>query len=206
MPIIEIVENPKAKRRVKRRKTVKHRRTVKRRNPLVASLTNPKRRRRKKVARKRYSRRRNPKFGIGSLINIENSAAVAAGFIVSAMAPALVSKVWVNVPRTGPVSYIVRAGSTIMLAYGVNLLTRKKNLAIGIATGGIAYILYDLANYYLLPKLGLSGLYDDKSYLTMSELDQIGVSGYQQDYGVSGYRPDYGVSGYNDITDEAMAA
>jgi len=208
MPIIEIVENPKRRKtRKRRRKTSKGRTVRRRRNPVVATLSNP-RRRRKTVKRRRYVKRRNPKFGLGSLIDLQGAGAVAAGFLASRMAPNVISKVWPGVPTTGPMSYAVRAGATILVAYGVKTLTKKTALAKSIAMGGLGYILYDMANVYLLPKIGLSGLYDNGSYMTMSELDRIGISGYETDYSgaFAGYEPDSGVSGYTDITDDALAA
>jgi hypothetical protein len=209
MPIIEIVENPKRRRKSRKRrpKTTKRRTIRRRRNPVVATLSNP-RRRRRTVKRRTYRKRRNPKFGLGGLINLQGAGAVAAGFITARMAPNLISKVWPGVPTTGPLSYLVRAGATILVAYGIKTLTRKTDLAKALATGGLGYILYDVANTYLLPKIGLSGLADDGPYMTMSELDRIGVSGYEHDYSgaFAGYIPDSGVSGYTDITDDALAA
>ena len=208
MTMIEIVENPKKKKRrsvKRRRKTTKR---AKRRNPVVATLSNPRRRKRRVVQkRRRYSRRRNPIGALGGLINLPMAGSIAAGFMVARIAPNMVQKVWAGAPTTGPISYVVRAGATIGVAYVVKTYLKQRELALGIATGGLAYVLYDLANEYLLPKIGLAGIGYNDAYMTMSELDDIEARG--ADPGVSGYI-DTGVAGYESshvgLLDEALAA
>jgi hypothetical protein len=194
MATIEVIENPRKrrKRRTTRRKmTAKQRKYFgrrRRRNPVVATLSNPRRRRsRRKVARyRRRPRRRNPAFSLGGMIDIQAAAGVTAGFMLARISPNLVSKVWAGAPTTGPVSYVIRIGSTIVAAMAVKTVTKKRELAMSIATGGIAYVLYDLANAYILPKLGLSGM---SGYISSQRAPQIAG------YGVRGYIPDKGVSG-----------
>lgn len=211
MTMIEIVENPKKKKR--RTKKVR-RKTVgksKRRNPVVATLSNPRRKKRRVVkSRGGYSRRRNPIGALGGLINLPMAGSIAAGFMAARIAPNMVQKVWAGVPTIGPVSYVVRVGATLGLAYAVKTFLKQRDLALGIATGGLAYVFYDLANTYLLPKIGLAGVGYDDAYLTMSEIDRIDAIGPDPEGGIAGYLT-AGMAGYNEtantgFTDEALAA
>jgi len=205
MPNIEIIENPKRRRRtVKRRKTTtryKKRSKRRRRNPALATLSNP---RRRSYKRRSPLRRRNPKFGFGSLVNIQSAAYVTVGFVTARIAPNLIQKVWPGAPSVGPLSYAVRIAGTLAVAYAAKMVTKKNDIAVGIATGGLAYVLYDAANTYLLPKIGLAGLGADADYLTIDDINRMGVPG-----GVSGYIPETALSGYQPesaFIDEALAA
>jgi len=141
---------------------------------------------------------------LGGLVNLPMAGSVAAGFLTARIAPNLVQKVWPGAPVVGPMSYLVRVGGTLVVAYAVKNFVKKRNLALGIATGGIAYVLYDMANTYLLPKIGLAGLGADTDYLTIDDINRMGVPG-----DISGYVPESTLSGYqpeSDFIDEALAA
>lgn len=188
-------------RRKIRRKTTKRR---KRRNPGLATyVVNPRRRRRSGVtARRRSYRRRNPSLrGIAGMLNLRLAMAVAAGILTARIAPGLLQKVWAGAPTTGFGGHAVRIGSVVLIGMGVKMVTKSNQFAGGIVAGGIGYILYDMANEFILPKLGLSG-YDGDRNVAMSELEEVGMGTYvptgnviDSQYatdGMGAYMPGYG--------------
>lgn len=185
-----------AKRRT-RKKTTKRRR----RNPALATyVVNPRRRKYRRKATVRRRRRRNPGLGkIGAMLNLRMALSVAAGILTARMAPGLLQKVWTGAPTTGFGGHAVRMGSVILVGYGVKMVTRSNQFAGGVVAGGIGYILYDMANEYILPKIGLSGYGDD--YATMSELEEVALGRYvtkgdpiaqYEGEGMGAYQPGYG--------------
>lgn len=193
-----VVENPRRRRRRKTRRTRRltakqlaagfggkrsmsgrrstRRKTYRRRsNPALATLAavNP---------RRRYRRRSNPSLrGITGLVNLKMAAAVAGGYIVARSAPTLIQKVWAGVPTTGIGGNLVRVAGTLAVATVAKMATKSNAIAGGIAAGGIGYVLFQLANEYVLPRIGLAGLSDD-GLVTTGEIDAItmgGVGAYQ---------------------------
>jgi len=217
---IPIVENP-TRRKLTRKQLAagfggKRRMSAKRRNPGLATLAaNPRRRRksgRRSTSRSRsyykpisgraytrhYRRRRNPSFGgLFGTIDLTFAASVAGGLVVADMAPGLIRKVWAGVPTTGFGGTAVRLGSTILVATGVGYFLKSKSVPVGMVAGAIGYELYVLANQYLLPSLGLSGVGD---YMTTGELYRMGISGYVPS------PTTLGRVGRYMVTDQALAA
>lgn len=175
MASVPIIENPTKRRRRTRRSKPKKRRA--RRNPDLATLaTNPRRKRRyyrrapRRRTRRYYRRRSNPLKlgGFFRSIDLPTAAGVTGGLLTARLAPGLIQKAWRGVPTVGPLSYVVRIGSTLVVAYVVRKVSRSAATANAIVVGGVAYVLMDLANRYLLPKLapalGLSGVGTYVSY------------------------------------------
>ena len=188
MSTIEIVENPRRKKRGRRRLSRKQiaagfggkrrkttRRRPRRRNPAMAALGNPKRRRRSyRVSHRVTRRRRNPGLG---MLGIDLSAAmwVAAGMFGTQTLPGLVRRyAWAGLPSTGITGHLVKAASAVALGFGIGKLTNRRNGSLA-AAGGLAMVMVDLFKEHVAPMIGLSGL----------------------DYGYSGNLPDIAdVAGY----------
>jgi len=191
---IPVVENPRRRRRRGRRHLTakqlsygfggkRHRR---RRNPELATLlANPRRRRRSRRAYlanpRRRGRRRyhNPSFLSTSMIDVKSALYVGGGILAAKIAPGLLVKVWAGAPTSGFGKSAVELAGGFAAATVVKMVTKSSSAANLIMAGAFGYVLYDMANQYLLPKIGLAGLGDDSSYVTRSELQEIGVEGYR---------------------------
>jgi len=213
---VPVVENPRRSRRRRsysakqraagfggkrsmRRPQARSRSRSRRRNPALATLSNPRTRRRRsyttyKTYRRHYSykRRRNPFLGgLTSMLDLSTAASVAGGIVVSRLTPGLIAKVWPGVPRVGLPGMAVRLGGVLMVAFGMRSLlgARYNRVTAGIVAGGIGYMLYELADQYLLPAVGLSGI-GYNSYVTEGDLRGMGLSGYRvPNARLSGYQP-----------------
>lgn len=192
MPTIPVVENPR--RRSKRRSyTAKQRsygfggrarrtRSRRRRNPpILAALSNPRRRSRRRPARRSYARpyrrRRNPSIIKG--FDMMSGVFVATGAIGSTVIPGLIRRFVPQIPYTGPIAYVVRLGGTAATAFGIGLVTKDRRAPQLVWAGGLALILVDVFRQYLAPRLGLSGLGQEGDFVLTEELeDAVGVSGY----------------------------
>lgn len=165
MAFVEVVENPRRKRRrVKRARRVA-RRVARRRNPL-AVLSNPRRRRQ---YRRRYPRRRNPVLG-GLGIDLTAAAWVASGMLGVELMPGLVRRYWPALPTGGPLGYVVKGAAAILTGVMVGKLTRSprnRNLAIA---GGLSSILVAVFRDYAAGPLGLSGYVSDSRPLSLEDL------------------------------------
>lgn len=204
MTMIPIVENP---RRRKRRRSLspaqlaagfggkryrKHRRHA-RRNPALATLAaaNPRRRRRHRrgFGVRHMVYRRNPAFlgGITNMIDLKGAAFVAGGIVLAKAAPKLIQKVWAGAPQEGVMVYAERVAVTLAAAFAVKTFLKSPSGANQLAVGGLGYVLYDIANEYLLPQIGLAGLTQD-DWVTTQDISEM--SGYQpQATGISTYVP-----------------
>ncbi len=205
MATIEVVENPRRKRRrpmtAKQRKYFGKRRTRRRRNPMLATLGNPRRRRRRgRASRSRYSRRRyrNPSiagFDIGSAVY------VGVGMIGSDLVPTLVRKVWAGLPSAGPMVYLVKAGGTFATAFAVKMVTKSPRNFNLVMAGGLGLIFVDLFRQYIAPRIGLAGLGNDAAMVYASELeDAAAIEGYVDGSAsrVAGYVSSGGVGAYQE--------
>lgn len=203
--MIPIVENPRKRRRHrltaaqlaagfggKRHMSGKRHRRRYRRNPALATLAaaNPRRRRRHRRFGVRHTvYRRNPAFlgGITNMIDLKGAAYVAGGIILAKAAPKLIQKVWSGAPQEGMMVHVERIALTLAGAYAVKTFLKSPTGAHQIAVGGLGYVLYDLANQFLLPQVGLSGLTQD-DWVTTNDIREL--SGYQPETtGVSTYVP-----------------
>ncbi len=201
MATIEVVENPRRKRRrpmtAKQKKYFGKRKTRRRRNPLLATLGNPRRRRRSPSRRRSVSRRsyRNPGlmgFDIGA------AAYVGVGMLGSELVPTLVRKAWSGLPSAGPMVYLVKAGGTFATAYAVKMVTKSPRNFNLVMAGGLGLIMVDLFRQYVAPKIGLAGMGNDAAMVYGSELeDAVPIEGYVDGgaQGINGYVAS-GVGGY----------
>lgn len=216
---IPIVENPVKRKRRKwtarqkaagfggktgmaRKRTRKRTTRRKRRNPALATyVVNPRRRRsvrRRSTVRTYRRRRRNPGMGkIGAMLNLRMALSVGAGILTAKVGPGLLQKVWAGAPTTGIGGHAVRIGTVMLVGMGVKMVTRSNQFAGGVVAGGIGYILFDLANEYILPKIGLSGY--DSDLVSMNELEDVAMGRYvpegnriNLDPGMGAYQPGYG--------------
>lgn len=198
---IPVVENPRRRRR-HRKLTAKqiaygfgggrrrsHRRRP-RRNPALASLmANPRRRRHRRyaVANPRRRRYHNPGLISTAMIDVKSALYVGGGILAAKIAPGLLVKVWAGAPTTGFGRSAVELAGGFVAATVVRMVTKSNQAATLIMAGAMGYVLYDLAQQYVLPSIGLAGLGDDRP-VRMSELQEIGVSGYRvQPTAMSGY-------------------
>ena len=128
------------------------------------------------------------------MLNLGAAVSVAGGILTARLAPGLLQKVWAGAPTTGIGGHAVRMGSVVLIGMGVKMVTRSNQFASSIVAGGIGYILFDLANEFILPTLGLSG-YDEGGYASMNELEKVSMGRYVQsspsytDEGLSAYQP-----------------
>lgn len=208
MSTIEVVENPRRKRRRRKlsRKQIaagfggKRRRTVRRRrrNPALASLGNP-RRRTYRRRRPRYTvtgiarrRRRNPSFGpLG--VDLTAAVYIGIGMFGSEMLPRFAKKAWAGLPTVGPMGYLVKAASAVAVGFGVGQLTNRRNGQLA-AAGGLALIMVDLFRQYVAPRIGLGGLGNDLTPVSYADISD--VAGYTGE-NMAGYvEADGGLRGY----------
>lgn len=113
------------------------------------------------------------------MIDMKSALYVGGGILAAKIAPGLLVKVWAGAPTTGFGKSAVELAGGFAAATVVKMVTKSSSAANLIMAGAFGYVLYDLANQYLLPKIGLAGLGDDSSYVTRSELQEIGVEGYR---------------------------
>ncbi len=208
MTMIPIVENPR-RRRSRRLTTAQlaagfggkrhmskrsYRKRGRRRNPDLAALAlNPRRRRRSSKSSRygvrRLVYRRNPGFlgGLTNMIDFKGATYVAGGIIAAKAGPNLVRKLWAGAPVEGIGAQAVRLATVLALATGVRYFLGSSQGAQQFAAGGLGYVLYDLANTYVLPQVGLSGLTAESDYVTTAELENL--SGYQPSRALMGYQP-----------------
>lgn len=193
MATIKVVENPRRKKR--RRYTAKQRaagfggrrtarrrgrRRPRRRNPMLASLGNPRRRRRAPNRRRpRYTvtgvarrRRRNPRIGPFN-IDLRAAAWVGAGVLSVEILPRLGKKFWAGLPTVGITGSLVKVAAAVVAGMLVGKVTNRNNGYL-VTAGGLSMVLVDLFRQYAAPHLPfLSGLGNDTSYLMRSELDNL---------------------------------
>jgi len=171
---IEVVENPRGRRRKRRRMSAKQRLYFGRRrsNPTLATLTNPRRRRRRSRSRRIYSRRRysNP-AGLGNLfggaLDFNSLLWMSGGAIATKAAPRLIANFWPAIPTTGITGKLVQAGAAVALSQVVKMFAGAK-AGRDVLNGGLVYTVTEFLNETVLPMIpGLSGY----EYLTYSELE-----------------------------------
>jgi hypothetical protein len=201
MPRVPVIENPRRRRRRSRhlspaqiaagfggKRGVRHRRKAgRRRNPALAQLAlNPRRRSsRHRYAIPRRHRRHSFRNPLGAThigpfqFDLVSAAWVGGGMILSKQAPSLIQKVWPGVPTTGMAGYGVRLGAVLLAGYGVKMVTKSPQRSGQLVAGGLGMVLFDLFSEYVAPKIGLSGLSNDR-LITQGELDNIlaGTGGY----------------------------
>lgn len=194
MPEIPVVENPRRRRRRRpmtalqrryfgkrrsrprrRRRTTVTRTVTTRRNPMLASIGNPRRRRRAiRTVRGYVVRRRNPKlFGLPGF-DLTTAAWVGVGMLGSNVVPGLVRKVWPGLPSSGPLLSVVKVGATFATAFVVKTVTKSRQNANLVMAGGLALVLVDLFRTYVAPRIGLTDLGSDNSPVYAEELRDIG--------------------------------
>ncbi len=191
MSTIQVVENPRRKRRSRRLSAVQRRagfggkrsmtgkrRTKRRRNPSMASLGNP-RRRRSRSRRPRYtvtgvSRPRRRNMSYGGPLGVDMSAAlyIGLGMFGTELVPRLARKAWAGIPTVGVTGYLVKAASAVAVGFAVGKVTNKRNGQLA-AAGGLALIGVDLFRQYVAPKIGLAGFGGALSFEDISD-----VAGY----------------------------
>ena len=201
MSTVEVIENPRRKRRTytaKQRaagfggrrsmRSRPRRRRGRRRNPALATLAaNPRRRRRRsyRTARRRY-RRRNPAllkgFGLGGF-DFNAALWVGIGAFGSRAVPKLVQRFWPAMPTTGAMGYLTRIGGTMATGFAVKMLVRSPKAHQMIMAGGLGMIVLDLLREHVAPRLGLGGLGTDEGYVTADELVDI----YGAEQPIAGY-------------------
>jgi hypothetical protein len=160
-----------------------------RRNPLLASLANPRRHRRRHGRRHGYSVSRVIHRNPGLLgFDFASAAWVGTGMLGSKLVPNLVRKyLYAGLPATGPMSYLVRAGGTLVTAYAVKLVTKNSRAFGLILAGGAAAILVDVVSDYVLPQVGLAGMGNDSALITRADIDMSGTAGYVDVSDLRGY-------------------
>lgn len=197
--LIPVVENPRRKRRktTRRKRRYTARRTYtrrysaparkpRRRNPMLASLGNPRRRR-----SSRRSYRRNAFPGVRGF-DFGAAVWVGTGICGSELVPSLIRKsVWSGLPSTGPLVYVVKAGGTLITAYAVKMLTRSNRNFQLVMAGGLAMILVDVFREYAAPRLGLSGYVGNDRLITAGEVQEVyeggGSAGYVSNDNLAAY-------------------
>ena len=187
MSRVQVVENPRKRRRKSRRSLsaaqiaagfggrgrMRGRVSRKRRrNPLMASLAaNPRRRRRS--TRWRY---RNPSLGglnfKGILGTVMAGAFVAGGIFAVRQAPALIAK------ATGwqPTNIWLQTGVKLAVGIGGGMLLKQfigQRNAEGFTAGAVGLAVYDLANELFLKNMGLGSYVETPTYVPS-------LSGYEQ--------------------------
>lgn len=207
--VIEVVRNPRRKKR--RRYTAKQRaagfggRSAKsrraprrarprRRNPMLASLGNPRRRRNSPRRRPRYTvtgvarrRRRNPRLGPFN-INLAAAAWVGAGVLSTQILPRIGQRFWSGLPTSGVAGYAVKVASAVVAGMVVGKITNRNNGML-VTAGGLSMVLVDLFRQYALPHVPfLSGVANDGGTMTTQELrDVYGVGAYVDAPGMAAY-------------------
>lgn len=151
-------------------------------NPMLATLAgNPRHRRHRRhggfIVRHRVTRRRNPGMfgGVTRFIDLKGAAYVAGGIILARSGPRLILKVWPGAPQTGFGLYALQLGSAVLGAVVVRMVLKSEKGAEQVATGGIGYVLYSIANDYVLPKIGLAGLsHGANQWLSVDDIQKMG--------------------------------
>lgn len=182
--VVEVVENPRKRRRARRRMSAKQRKYFGRRrsNPALSMVTNPRRSRRRSrrrsVARRRFS---NPSF-LGGMPDLNSLLWMSGGAVATKMAPRLIANFWPAVPTTGIMGKLVQAGAAVALSQVVKMVAGQK-AAREVLNGGLVLTVSELISENLIPMLGLSGL-SGYEYLTYDELQPAmagaaaGMAGY----------------------------
>ncbi len=211
MAVVRIVENPRRKSRKRRRplsakqraagfggkRTMSRRgrpstkrRTKRRKNPLMASLGNP-RQRASSRRRPRYTvtgvarrRRKNPRIGPFN-IDIMSAVYIGSGILSTELVPRVVKRFWPGLPTTGLPGYGVKAAAALGVGYLVGRFTNSRNGAL-VTAGGLSIIFVDLFRQYALPRIPyLSGLANDGGTVSAADLKEL--YGYVDASGVEGY-------------------
>jgi len=124
------------------------------------------------------------------MLHLPTAASVAGGIFVARLAPGLISRVWPGVPVSGIGGMAVKVGGVLVAATVAKTVFRSDRIAMGLVAGGVGYILFELAEQYLLPQIGLSGLGGYSRYVTTGELETMGLSGYETTRrSMTGYQP-----------------
>ena len=146
----------------KSRKPAKRKAAKRRRNPSLATYTasNPRRGR-------RPARHRNPSgFGFASMFDFGSIVSVASGILTAKYSNKLVSFVWPAVPVTGMMATAVKVATVLAVGFGskfVGVSARNRNTFIA---GGVGYCLFEIANEYVAPLIGLNGYTVDQSTIS----------------------------------------
>lgn len=222
MTVIRVVENPRRKSRKlsakqraagfggkrsmsRRGRSTAKRRTKRRRNPLMASLGNPRRltvrRRSSRVGgnhhytkRGRVYRRRNPRIGPFD-IDVMSAVWIGTGIMSTELVPRAIKKLWSDLPTVGLPGYGVKAAVALGCGYLVGRFTNSRNGAL-VTAGGLSMIFVDLFRQYALPSIPyLNGLGSDSGSVSAADLKQL--YGYVDAPGVSGY-VDQSASGFGE--------
>jgi len=182
--VVEVVENPRKRRRARRRMSAKQKKYFGRRrsNPTLATVANPRRRRsrsrRRSVARRRFS---NPSF-LGGMPDLNSLLWMSGGAVATKMAPRLIANFWPAVPTTGIMGKLVQAGAAVALSQVVKMVAGQK-AARDVLNGGLVLTVSEVISENLIPMLGLNGL-SGYEYLTYDELQPAmngaaaGMAGY----------------------------
>ena len=217
MPKVEVLENPHRRKRGRRHLSAKQlaygfggkryrTRNAKRRrrNPTIAALAGNPRRRRTHRRHGSFSvrhviRRRNPGMlgGITKFVDVKGALYVAGGILIARTGPKLIGKVWAGAPTSGIGLYVMQLASAIAGAMAVRFALKSEKGAEQVATGGIGYVLYQLANDYVLPQIGLSGFAAPPNrYVSQTDVNRMaGTGSYVPRIGMSKYVPRQSMSG-----------
>ena len=187
--LIPIVENPRRRRRVGytakqlaagfggKGRMAGSRRRRRYHNPPLMTLGNPRRRSRRHYAgsfRRRYHRRRNP-AGLAGMFDVQTGLYVGAGILSTSVVPRLVARFAPQIPTTGLPGLGVKLASGFAASYVVKMFVGAHR-AQQVMAGALGSVVVELANTYLLPKLGIAGLGDDE--LTAAEAESVLLDGY----------------------------
>jgi len=194
MDVVEVVENPRRKRR--RRYTAKQRsygfggkrrarrtRPRRRRNPGLSVLAGNPKRRTRRVRRARRTvrgyvvprrRRRNPALGgLFGTIDFQAVLFVTGGALGVKVLPGMVQRWFPMLPTAGMMGMAVRAGTVLLLGVGTKMLTNSKQRATQVVTGGLAVLALEAWDTWAAPMLGLG------EYTSGEEIrDVLGVNGF----------------------------
>jgi len=171
---VEVVENPT--RRKRRRLSAKQK---------AAGFGGKRSMRR----RRRTRRRRNPKGFLGFKgFDLRLAAMVGIGITSAEIVPNIVRKFWSGVPTAGPMGYVVKAGSAVVAAYGVKMVTGKQADFEAVIAGGFGSLLVGAFKEYVMPMVpGLNGLAGNGVYVYPDQLTDVtsGVGRYIDNRGGS---------------------
>jgi hypothetical protein len=229
MPKVEVLENPHRRKRGRRHLSAKqlaygfggkryrtrHTTRRRRRNPTMAALAgNPRRRRHHRrhggFSVRHVIRRRNPGMlgGITKFVDVKGALYVAGGILIARTGPKLIGKVWAGAPTTGIGLYVMQLASAVAGAMVVRYALKSEKGAEQVATGGIGYVLYQLANDYVLPQIGLSGIAAPPArFVSTTDLNRMaGTGSYVPRIGMSKYVPrSGGVSGMRGMRGQTVS-
>lgn len=185
--VVEVVENPRKRRRARRRMSAKQRKYFgRRRNPTLATVTNPRRRARRRTRRRSFARSRryaNPSF-LGGMPDLNSLLWMSGGAVATKMAPRLISNFWPAVPTTGLMGKFVQVGAAFALSQVVKMLAGQK-AAREVLNGGLVLTVSELISENVIPMLGLSGM-SGYQYLTYDELQPAMASSPLNGYTYTG--------------------